>query len=140
MATQPGVSLAVYVNPKSLARINKRLDKFQGAPLAKRVDKALGGGARLYADALKRNSPNATGGLSRSVTVTRPRKRQGEIAVYGVYPKKRVPFKGRTALLAALLVHGTSRGVESDPFPRDTFQSMEPTITSFVSEQVRRLE
>lgn len=133
------IDIRAEVNQRDIDRVTKRLDKWQGSALAKRVDKALAAGARLFAIGLKARAPKRSGGLSRSVKVTRVRSRDA-IATYRVMPTKRVPDKGRTDLLTAILVHGSDRGVESNPFVDETQRALQPSVTAFIGEQIRRLE
>lgn len=137
-----GIELDVRIDPKSLARVTKRLDSWKGAPLAIRTDRALAGGARLMADALKARAPRGkTGGLRRSVKVT-PLGRRDVVSRYQILPTKRVPDKKRRDgdLLAALLVYGTKRGVEPTPFVDEVAHSLEGRVMAFVEEQITRLE
>jgi hypothetical protein len=128
----PAVSISVAVNPKDVARLTKRLDKWQGKPLADRMAKAEQAGLGLYVGALRMRAArhNLTGETMRSIKVTKLRTRSGEVAAYKVGPTSRHrPFA----------IVGTSRGVEADPYVDEVYQSLEPTVTAFIDEQVRRL-
>lgn len=129
----------VTVNRRDLDRLDKQLSKWQGQPLAKRLDKALAAGARIFQAAIKRTAPRLTGGLQRSTKVRRIRARTDQVAAYQVMPDKRVPDKGSSALLTALLVYGTKRGVEATPFVDTAVDATKATVSNFIEYQVKRL-
>src|SRR5688500_19352580 len=82
----PGVAISVTVNPRDIARISKRLDKWQGKPLEERIAKAIQGGLGLYVGPLKARAAihNRTGATMGSIKVRKLKKRTGEIAAYKV--------------------------------------------------------
>jgi len=128
----PAVAISVTVNPRDVARLTKRLDKWQGKPLAERMAKAEQAGLGLYVGALRLRAArhNLTGQTQRSIKVTKLRKRVGEAAAYKVGPTSRQrPFA----------IVGSSRGVQADPYVDEVYRALEPAVTAFIDEQVRRL-
>src|SRR3990167_2702261 len=95
----PGVgpfALQVTVNPRDIARITKRLDKWQGKPLADRMDRAIRAGLSLMVSPIRAAAPqpgreraprDATGKLAAAVQVWKLKKRAGEVAAYAVGPR-----------------------------------------------------
>lgn len=126
------VAISVTVNPKDIARITKRLSKWQGKPLAQRMDKAVQGGLGLYVTPLRIRAArhNTTGKTVASIKVRKLRKRPGEVAAYKVGPN---------TWYSHFPIVGTSRGVRADPYVDQVRQQLEPSVTSFIDEQVRRL-
>lgn len=136
---RPPVAVWVDFDRRDITRFNKRLDKWQGKPLETRLRKAVEAGARLLVNPIRAQAPSRTGELRRSVKPSRTLKsRDGWISVK-VGATKRVPYKGRTALLSAFLIHGTKRGVESNPFVDRAVQPLMGSVQSYIDVQVRRL-
>lgn len=132
-----GVSVDVTIDPRDLARVTRRLEQWQGQPLMVRMSKVMAAAARLMVKGLQVFTPHRTGGL-RASERTRRFVSQGSVG-YRIWPTKRVPDKGRSDLLAALLVHGTKRGVSPDPFVDEAQRAFEPQLVGFIAEQIRRL-
>lgn len=128
----PPVSINVTVNPRDIARIEKRLDKWQGKPLAMRMEKAEQGGMGLYVAPLRARAGahNLTGRTQRSIRVSKLRKKAGEVAAFKVGP---------TTRWRHFAIAGTRRGVEADPYVDAVHRQLEPRVTAFIDEQVRRL-
>ena len=126
------VSISVTVNQRDIDRLTKRLDKWQGKPLETRMAKAEQAGLGLFVGPLRARAArhNFTGQTTRSIKVSRLRKRAGEAAAYKVGPTSRQrPFA----------IVGTSRGVRADPYVDEVRVALEPTVSRFIDEQVRRL-
>lgn len=135
----PPVGMAVTINPKDIARVQKRLEKWQGAPLEKRMDKAVRAGLSLLikpirAGALRHKS---TGNTARSVGVKKLRKKPGEMnASYKVGIKAVRP---RQAWYGHFPITGTSRGVMADPYVEAAWDDHREQVSAFIDEQVRKL-
>lgn len=128
----PSVAINLAVNPRDIARITKRLDKWQGKPLATRMAKAIQSGLTLYVGPLRARAAAhvLTGGTVRSIRVKALRKRPGEVAAYKVGP---TTWYGHFAIV------GTSRGVSPDPYVDQVREQFERPVTAFIDEQIRRL-
>jgi hypothetical protein len=133
--TQPMLTMSVTVNQKDLDRIEKRLDKWQGKPLAMRMDKAERAGMNLYVAPLKAAAAahNLTGATQRGMKVRalRKRRQQQEVAAYKA---------GSSTRHRHFAVVGTSRGVEADPYVDRIQTALEPRVVAFIEQQVMRLE
>lgn len=126
------VSVSVQVNPRDIARVTKRLDKWQGRPLEERMAKAQQAALSLFVGPLRARAAahNLTGATTRSIKVTKLRKRPGEAAAYKVGPTSRHrPFA----------IVGTSRGVKPDLYVDQVREALEPAVLGFMDAQVRRL-
>lgn len=143
------VAISVTVNPKDIARISKRLSKWQGKPLAERMDKAILNGLKLYINPLRAASPgpgkefapkDATGNLRASIGVRRLKKRAGEAAAYAVGPRQNKPYKGHHRHLV-IRGHLTASGTmtRAQPFVDEVQQALEGQVSTFISEQITRL-
>lgn len=126
----PPVRVEVTVNPRDIARITKRLDKWQGAELHKRMQKAIEGGLKLLVNPIKAQTPVFTGHLRSGVKAKALRKRPGEAAAYKVGP---------TSPHRHLVIRGTSRGVEANPFVDRAVQPLEGQVKAYIEEQIKRL-
>jgi hypothetical protein len=131
-APAPGsVSVAVTVNPKDIARVTKRLDKWQGAQLAKRVEKAIQGGLSLFVPRIRAGARghHVTGKTERSVRVNKLRKRTGEIVAYKVGPNEwysHFPISGPYS-------------APGDPYVEQAEQELGGEVMSFIDDQITRL-
>lgn len=128
----PPVSISVTVNPRDIARIEKRLAKWQGKPLATRMDKAIQAGMKLYLPALRLRAArhNRTGKTAAGYNVRKLSRRPIEVAAYKV---------SSNTWYKHFAIVGTSRGVPADPYVDQVRETLEPTVTAFIDEQVRRL-
>ena len=124
----PPVILDLEISQRDIDRVNKRLDKWKDKPLAVRLEKAIQGAASLLVNPIRGNTPVVTGNLRRSVRVTKLRKQSGEIAAYKVGP---------TARHKHLIIRGTSRGVEANPFVDRAVNPLEGKVRDFAGDQVR---
>lgn len=127
--TQP--ALSVEVNQKDIDRVLKRLDKWQGAPLAKRMEKAVAGGLALLVSPIRFGAQRhrVTGATSASVKVKKLRKKPGEVFAYKV---------GVNTWYGHFPIGGTSQGVEADPYVDAAFDSGRDRVQSFIDEQIVR--
>ena len=134
------VELGVKIDPRSLARVTRTLDRYQGKPLAERMDRAVRGGASLLAGPIRAQAPKGrTGGLKASVKVQRRGKSYNRVG-YAVGPTKRVPDRQKSALLTAILVYGSKkRGIERNPFVDRAAAPLLDRVVKFVDEQITRL-
>lgn len=132
MPAAPPVSVTVTVSQKDIDRITKRLDKWQGAPLQKRMEKAVQGGLALLVNPIRSGAGRhrITGKTAASVRVRKLRKISDEIFAYKVGP---------TTRYAHFVIAGTSRGVEADPYVDEALNANEATVMSFIDEQVKKV-
>lgn len=130
--TAAPVAISVTVNQRDVDRITKRLEKWQGRPLAMRMEKAIQGGLRLYVGPLKARAGahNATGKTQRGYNVRKLRNKPGEVAAYKV---------SSNTWYKHFAIAGTSRGVRADPYVDQIRSGLEPSVTTFIDEQIRRL-
>lgn len=151
------VSLNITVNPRDIARIEKRLAKWQGKPLAERVDKAMRAGLSLMVGPIRTKAPqpghergakDATGRLAAATQVWKLKKRPGEIAAYAVGPRGGRSKSLRVAPHRALVIAGhrmvTHDGrqvgyVTGQPYVDQAVSEMEPSVMRFINEQIGRL-
>lgn len=128
------VQINVTVNPRDIARLEKRLSKWQGKDLATRMDKALQAGLKLFVPALKARAArhNRTGKTMATYGVRKLRKQpfNKEVAAYKV---------GASTWYRHFAIVGTSRGVEPDPYVASVEEALSGTVTDFVGEQITRL-
>lgn len=117
---------------RDLDRALKRLDKWHGSPLKKRMDKALQAGLTLLVNPIRATAARhtRTGATVRSVKVKSLRKRWNEVAAYSVGP--RTWYKH-------FVIAGTRRGVTADPYVSRAVDPLEGRVRDFVSQQVRDL-
>lgn len=157
MAGPAPVSVQITVNPRDIARISKRLSKWQGKPLEQRMDKAIRAGLSLMVRPIRAKAPqpgheraprDATGQLAGSVQVWKLRKRVGEVAAYAVGPRggrsktlKIAPHRHLVIRGHRMVTHaGAQVGfVQGNPFVDEAVGSMEPSVRAFISEQITRL-
>jgi hypothetical protein len=94
--------------------------------------KAEQAGMGLYIGALKAAAAvhNLTGATQRGYAVRRLRKRAGEVVAYKASSNTRYRH---------FAIVGTSRGVRPDPYVDRVREALEPAVTNFIDEQVRRL-
>ena len=126
------IKLSLTVNQRDIDRITKRLDKWQGAPLAKRMDKALGEGMKLLINPIRLGAQRhrTTGATYKSVKVKKLRRKAGEVAAYKV---------GVNTWYGHFPISGTSRGIEGDPYVDAAYEANSGKVMSFIDEQIRRL-
>lgn len=129
---QPPISIAVTVNQRDIDRITKRLDKWQGKPLAVRMEKAIQAGLKLYVAPLRQQASrhNKTGATQRGYGVRKLRRKPGEVVAYKV---------GSRTWYKHFAIAGTSRGVAADPYVDRVHRGLEPQVTRFIDEQIGRL-
>ena len=156
----PEPLVSITVDPRDIARVKKRLDKWQGAPLAARLTRAIQGGLALLVRPLRAAAPRKTGLLQRKIRTSSLRKRFGEVAAYKV---------GSTAPHAHLVIQGTREhslagragkgpysvfpdnevrrnaylihpGARANPFVDEVRAAHEAQVFAFINEQVRRLD
>lgn len=96
------------------------------------MDKAERAGLGLYVGALRARAGahNLTGATQRSIKVSKLRKKAGEAAAYKVGPTTRIRH---------FAIVGTKRGVRADPYVDEVRRQLEPQVTRFIDEQIRRL-
>lgn len=151
------VAISVTVNPRDIARIEKRLAKWQGKPLADRLDKSIRAGLTLMVRPIRAAAPqpgrerppkDARGTLAASVQVWKLKKRPGEVAAYAVGPRGGRSKTLRVAPHRSLVISGhrmvTHDGrevgfVTGQPFVDQAAGPMEAPVMAFINEQVRRL-
>lgn len=131
MPTSP-VAISVTVNPRDIARIEKRLDKWQGKPLETRIEKAVQGGLKLLIAPIRLRAArhHRTGATERGVAVKKLRKRPGEAVAYKV---------GVSTPRYARAVIGGPYSAAADPYVTDVYRALEGQVDSFIDQQVRRL-
>jgi hypothetical protein len=126
------VQLNVTVSQRDVDRIAKRLDKWQGKPLADRLKKATQGALQLLVNPIRFGAArhSITGKTVQTVKVTTLRKRAGELWAMKV---------GVRTWYAHFVIAGTSRGVEADPYVDRAYEPLKGEIQNFIDYQVRRL-
>ena len=133
MASVPpkgGVQFNIHVDQRDVDRVVRRLDKMQGAPLHKAIQKAVTAGAALLVTPIRGAAPVKTGALRRKVGARTVKKKQGEVAA---------AYAGTRIYYGQWVQDGTSRGVDGNPFVANVTRSLEPHINQFIEEQVKRL-
>jgi hypothetical protein len=125
--------LAVTVNQRDIDRINKRLDKWQGAPLAKRLEVAQRGALGILVAPLRGRAGAhvLSGKTQRGISVRKLRRRSGEAT-----PGYKVGSNTRVRHFAVV---GTTRGVEPDPYFDEIERQYDGQISAFIDATVRRL-
>lgn len=96
MATpKGGVSLAVKFDQRAFDKAQKRIDQYQGRPLATRARKAYIEGTRLMVSPMRKAAPRgATGKLRSSIAARSNRLRAGEMAAATVGVRRRIAPHG----------------------------------------------
>jgi len=129
------------VDQRDIARVNKRLDKWQGKPLATRLQKAVTGGASLMVNPIRAFAPQSasgttgryahkSGNLKRKVRTRTLRKRPGEAAA---------AYAGPSTFYALFVRYGTSRGIQANSFVERAESFNEARVQRFIDDTVRRL-
>ncbi len=131
-------SFSVTINSADVARVVKRLDKWQGAELATRTQKAIQAGAALLVGPIRAGADRhrITGNTERSVAVKKLRNRSGENAAYKVGVKAK---NASSAWYAHFLIVGTSRGIVSDGYVDAAYAELGGEVTAFIDNQIIRL-
>jgi hypothetical protein len=132
MATQPPVTLSIEVNQRDIDRISKNLAKWEKAPLEKRMEKAVQGGAKLLVNPIRAAAaPRSRTGLTvRRVRVKKLKKRPGEATAYVVGSGS--PYYARARI-------GGPYGAPPDNYVMQAFGTNEERVVSFISEQIKKL-
>ncbi len=127
------VSLSVEVNAADLQKVARRLDKWQGAPLAVRTQKAEQAGMKLFVSPLKARAAkhNLTGATQRGYGVRKLRKKNS--AELGAYKASSTTWYKHFAIV------GTKRGIRPDPYVDAVRTLYGPRVVGFVEQQIRRL-
>lgn len=129
----PGtVLLDVKIDPKDIAKAVKLLDKYQGAPLAVRTDKASKAGMKLFVNPAKAQAArhNLTGATQRGYNVRKLKKRTREVSAYKVDSNTRYRH---------FAIVGTRTGIKPDPYLDRVKGALAPQVRKFISEQITRL-
>ena len=124
----PPVSIAVSVSQKDIDRVTKRLDKYQGAELAKRTAKAIQGGLSLMVAPIRAGAARhrITGETERSTKVKKLRKRGQEMVAYKVGVNT---WYGHFPI---------SKDPGSDPYVDAAWAANETQVMRFIDEQIRK--
>jgi hypothetical protein len=132
------VAIQVKFDTTALSRVDRKLKAFQGPELAKRGGKLLRSALRPLPPAMRTQMSSAgikrrSGKLSRSVKITRPRKRYGEVAAYTVGP---------TARHRHLVIQGhrivTPGGRDTGRYSRN-FDVIQPVADRYTDDVLRTL-
>ena len=137
----PQFSLSIYTNPKDLARVQKRLDKYKGASLEKVIERAQSGAASMIVPSLrsaapvgredkKGRYPHEAGNLQRRIRAKSLRKRTGEAGA---------AYAGTTTYYGLFVQQGGAVNRRANPFVEQVTRQLEPEINNFQEEQIRRL-
>lgn len=119
------------IDPQDIARITKKLNKWQGEPLLKRTDKAVRAGWQLLIKPISAGASRhrVTGLTERTVKVLKLRKRPGEMFAYKV---------GVTTWYGHFPITGVY-GNPGDPYVDAAYQSLNGQVRSFVDNEITRL-
>ncbi len=126
-------SLDVTINPQDMARAQKRLDKWKGAPLAIRTQRAAQAGMKLFIAPLRARAErhNLTGRTQRGYAVRKLRKRNyTEIAQYKA---------SSNTWYKHFAIVGTSQGVPPDPYVSQVKAEYQARVVSFIESEIVRL-
>ena len=129
-APQSSFAISAQVSQKDINRALRTLDKYQGAELHKRTEKAIRGGATLLKGPIAAASPVRSGRMRSSVGVKKLRKQQSEVTAYYVGPR---------TFYAQWIQDGTKRGVEANPFVERATAPRLSEVHNFIDQQIRRL-
>lgn len=126
------VDVDVTIDPKALARANKRLDKWKGAPLKVRTQKVEQAAGKLYIPALRAQAArhHRTGATERGYAVRKTPLRRREIAAYRVISN---------TWYKHFAIVGTSRGVEPDRYVEYVGQRLHTPVVKFIKTNIKRL-
>jgi hypothetical protein len=130
---QPPITLSVDIDARDIARATKRLDRFQGAPLKVRTQKAEQAGMKLFLGPLKARAArhNASGETQRTYSVTKLRPRN--YTELGAYKASSKTWYKHFAIV------GTNRGIARDPYVDEVRLRYGPKVVAFIREQIMRL-
>lgn len=123
-------AISAQVSQKDINRALRTLDKYHGAELIKRTDKALRAGATLLKGPIAAEAPSRTGRMKKSVGVKKLSRRESESTAYYVGPR---------TFYAQWIQDGTRRGVEANPFVERATSARLVEIDNFIEEQIVRL-
>jgi hypothetical protein len=131
-------SFSVTINSADVARVEKRLNKWQGAELATRTQKAIQGGAALLVGPIRAGAAHhhITGKTEASVAVKKLRNRSGENAAYKVGVKAK---NASSAWYAHFVIVGTKRGIVGDGYVDRAYEELGGEVTDFIDNQIIRL-
>jgi hypothetical protein len=127
------MTLSAEVNEKDLARVAKRLDKWQGKPLEVRTQKAEQAGMKLFISPLKSRAArhNLTGKTQYGYAVRKLRKKNyTELGAYKA---------GSNTWYRHFAIVGTRRGVRPDLYVDAVRESFGVRVVAFIREQITRL-
>lgn len=135
------LDIKVEVSQRDIARVDKRLEKFQGKPLAERTLKALSGGASLLVGPIRQLAPvspsgqtgkyaHPSGNLRRKVRTRKLRNQPGEIAAYYAGP----------AVYYGLFVNKGTRYQQANPFVERATAQVRDQVNAYVSEKITSLK
>jgi hypothetical protein len=130
-------SFSVTINSADVARVEKRLNKWEGKELATRTEKAMQAGAALLVGPIRAGAAHhrITGNTERSVGVRRLHKRSGENAAY----KVGVKVTNKLAWYAHFVIVGTKRGIVGDGYVDRAYEELGGEVTDFIDTQIIRL-
>jgi hypothetical protein len=130
--------LTLTFNPKDIARVTKRLNQWQGAPLAVRTQKAIQAGVSLLRSPIRAGAARhrITGNTEKSVGVRKLSLRSGENAAYKVGVKAN---NATIAWYAHFVIGGTSRGIQADPYVDAAYHQLGGQVLAFIETQITRL-
>lgn len=123
--------LSVTITPGDIERATALLDKWQGAPLAKRVQKSIQAGLKLLLGPIKGGARrhHVTGATEASVKVRLLKKRSGEVAAYKVG-------------IGTWYGHFPIAGVYGNPgdgYVDRSVKTYSGQVTKFIDDQITRL-
>jgi hypothetical protein len=152
------LTLDATIDQASLDRVAKRLDKWKGAPLAIRTQKAEQAALKLLVNPLRSASPHpgheippedSIGTLMASITVWKLRQKNfTELGAYAVGPRGGRSTKLKVAPHRNVVIRGhkmkTHSGrtvgfVQGNPFVGRVGDPMTPRLIGFIHEQITRL-
>jgi hypothetical protein len=127
------LTLTAEVNAKDLARVQKRLDKWQGAPLKVRTQKVQQGAMKLFIAPLRAEAArhNDTGATQKGYGVRKLR--QKNYTELGAYKVSSNTWYKHFAIV------GTKRGIQRDPYVDRVREKYHARIVAFIRQQIFRL-
>ena len=129
--------IAIVVDEKSIARADKRLERYQGRYLHERAKKAYLEGARLGVRPIRAWTPAKSGNLRRSVKAQNVRTRAGEMAAATVGP--RAPHRHLITRGHRIVTPGkrdTGRRTTPNPFVDEAFNAYGQAALDFINARV----
>lgn len=136
-----GIAVNINVNKADIARVDKRLAKYQGAELAKRTQAALSGAASLLVGPIRAATPVSKGGntgkyahsagnMRKKVRTRKLRNLTGENAAY---------YVGPSTYYSLFVQYGTNRQ-SANPFVQRTTGALRDRVDAYIAEKVTDLK